>query len=211
MQDPEIRELTASEELSLEEEFDMQRKWREDEDKLTFIILARGPPQASIPPNSMQPPEDIVDPNDPRLDGFSMVGDVNLFFSGTIPSLNNAGKGEEQDDEAEEFTAEAEIMIAEPAYRRQGLAFEALQLMLCYATGCYAEVFSSASPPRSESDSVFFPKLPNPVPPTSLLTRISETNAPSISLFEKLGFRVTKRVEVFKEVEMRWCGASGSI
>jgi len=129
MQDPEIRELTASEELSLEEEFDMQRelsflytalcllirstgKWREDEDKLTFIILARGPPQASIPPNSMQPPEDIVDPNDPRLDGFSMVGDVNLFFSGTIPSLNNAGKGEEQDDEAEEFTAEAEIMIA---------------------------------------------------------------------------------------------------
>lgn len=27
---------------------------------------------------------------------------------------------------------------------------------------------------------------------------------PSIALFEKLGFIVTKRVEVFGEVEMRW-------
>jgi L-amino acid N-acyltransferase YncA len=27
---------------------------------------------------------------------------------------------------------------------------------------------------------------------------------PSIRLFEKLGFRITKRVEVFGEVEMRW-------
>ncbi|KAJ7255696.1 hypothetical protein C8J57DRAFT_598882 [Mycena rebaudengoi] len=45
---------------------------------------------------------------------------------------------------------------------------------------------------------------PLPFPPTSLLTRISESNVPSIRLFEKLGFSITKRVEVFGEVEMRW-------
>ena len=32
MLDPELRELTASEPLSLEEEHDMQRKWAEDSD-----------------------------------------------------------------------------------------------------------------------------------------------------------------------------------
>lgn len=48
------------------------------------------------------------------------------------------------------------------------------------------------------------PKLPSPVPPSSLLTRISLTNEPSIKLFEKLGFQIVRTVEVFGEVEMRW-------
>ncbi|THV01705.1 hypothetical protein K435DRAFT_750155 [Dendrothele bispora CBS 962.96] len=224
MQNPELRELTASEELSLEEEFEMQRKWREDEDKLTFIVLASSD---QLQPNSGSDSV-IIDPNDSHLDVLPMVGDVNLFLSGEIPSSSGSSdrtremkiavknqEDEQEEEEEDEFTAEAEIMIAEQAYRRQGLALEALQLMLRYATGCYMEHFSSASEntllSESSSSSQFhsqssepFPTLPNPIPPTSLLCRISEGNAPSIALFEKLGFQVTKRVEVFEEVEMRW-------
>lgn len=33
-----------------------------------------------------------------------------------------------------------------------------------------------------------------------------ETNFASIRLFEKLGFEITKRVDAFKEVEMRYRG-----
>ena len=38
MQDPAIRAATASEPLTLEEEHEMQGKWRGDGDKLTFIV-----------------------------------------------------------------------------------------------------------------------------------------------------------------------------
>ena len=44
---------------------------------------------------------------------------------------------------------------------------------------------------------------PLPVPKDHFVARIGMKNEPSIRLFEKLGFVITKRVEVFEEVEMR--------
>lgn len=168
MTSPELRELTASEPLTLEEEYEMQREWQVDEDKLTFIIHARRPlsesPAAEEPSPEMRWDWDA-------LCAMPMVGDVNLFLK--------------ESPEDEFFEAEAEIMIAEPTYRRHGLARAALELLLSYAAAPDAPA-------------------PLPVPRTRFVARIGAENVPSIALFEKLGFIVTKRVEVFGEVEMRW-------
>ncbi|KAJ7633128.1 GNAT domain-containing protein [Roridomyces roridus] len=193
MQDEELRELTASEPLSLEEEFEMQRKWQQDEDKLTFIVCAQAP--EPIEPGS------TVTPDDSRVSALQMIGDVNIFLHGLPPHLRGPPNA---DEEEEEFHAEAEIMIAEREYRRRGSALEALQLMLGYATASSNSQGFICPNPTSLQLQNDFQGSPLPVPPTSLLVRISESNAPSIRLFEKLGFRITKRVEVFEEVEMRW-------
>ncbi|EPS95687.1 hypothetical protein FOMPIDRAFT_1131879 [Fomitopsis schrenkii] len=176
MKSTELQELTASEPLTLEQEYEMQQKWREDEDKLTFIVLAN---------EARLSADDATDSTESDwLKTLPMVGDVNLFLKGN-PS-------------DEDFEAEVEIMIAEPAYRRRGLAHTVLQLFLSYAT--------SAAKASATTNLAGIP----PIPRTRLVARIGMQNAPSIALFEKLGFVETKRVEVFGELEMRWrAGAAG--
>ncbi|KAI1783728.1 GNAT domain-containing protein [Ganoderma leucocontextum] len=179
MTSEELRELTASEPLTLEEEYDMQRKWQEDEDKLTFILLLGTPEPFTSDAPPQQGDVGLPEVATNRLEALPMIGDVNLFFNG---ARDNGG---EDDD----FEVEVEIMIAEPAYRRRGIAHTALQLMLSYATD-----------PASPS--------PLPVARERLVARIGEKNGASIRLFEKLGFSVTKRVAVFEEVELRFSDAS---
>ncbi|TFY60381.1 hypothetical protein EVJ58_g5179 [Rhodofomes roseus] len=155
----------------------MQRKWREDEDKLTFIILAREPSTSQS--SSTSEPNSATDAS--WLTDLPMIGDVNLFLKG--------------DPTDEDFEAEVEIMIAEPAYRRRGLAHTVLQLFLSYATSACHHALPV--PP-------YHPHTLPSIPRTALVARIGMHNAPSIALFAKLGFVETKRVEVFEEVEMRW-------
>lgn len=46
---------------------------------------------------------------------------------------------------------------------------------------------------------------PLKIPLERLVTRIGSTNIPSRRLFEKLGFQISKRVEIFDEIEMKYC------
>ncbi|KAG0422834.1 hypothetical protein HPB47_001356 [Ixodes persulcatus] len=63
MKDPHLQEMTASEPLSLADEYAMQKSWCEDDDKCTFIVLDRKQYEES---------SDEVG---------AMIGDVNLFFN----------------------------------------------------------------------------------------------------------------------------------
>ncbi len=84
----------------------MQRAWLVDEDKCTFIVLSKQTAAAAAAGGD-------PDPNDLAAELAAMAGDVNLFFN----------------DADDRTAAEIDIMIAEPAARRQGLGREAVLLM----------------------------------------------------------------------------------
>ena len=85
--------------------------------------------------------------------------------------------------------------VPERSYRRNGFATEALQLLLSFATSHHYKPSGSNSP-NAVAHTL-------PIPAEKLVTRIGASNSASQALFAKLGFVVTRRVEIFKEVEMR--------
>ena len=108
MTDQELQRLTGSEPLNLEEEYQMQKAWRDSTDKCTFIILDKA---AEIYEEAGQ------DQNTVEI--ASMIGDTNLYM-------------QEPDGHDGLVTAEAEIMIAEMAARGKRLGWEAMSIMLRY-------------------------------------------------------------------------------
>ncbi|KAG0334279.1 N-acetyltransferase 9 [Podila humilis] len=142
--------MTASEPLTLEEEYEMQESWHVDENKCTFIILARNNPDLQITAGNVLEQK--------------MVGDVNLFFN----------------DHDDPHSAEIEIMIAEPDYRRQGMGLEAIRMMITYA-------FQSLNTTR-------------------ITAKISTENKGSIQLFlTQLGFVQISYSQIFEEVTLEKC------
>lgn len=74
----------------------------------------------------------------------------------------------------------------------------------------FAAIVCTFSPPRAkplviaDGYSLAYATSSLNMPPTHLIARIGRSNTPSIALFKSLGFGISKVVEVFDEVEMRW-------
>jgi hypothetical protein len=191
------KELTASEPLSLEEEYEMCDRWAADADKLTFILLdlARpaAPEQASWPPGGRvgamagdgallwvyRPLEVLQFLMPQKISNYT--GNKNQQKTHTPPHTHkninttttvNAFLNDPDDPS----TAELEVMVAEPGSRGRGIAAEALGLLMAYMV--------------KELDTARF------------IAKIGTSNMPSLALFAQLGFVEFRRVEVFDEVHL---------
>jgi len=105
-----------------------------------------------------------------------MAGDVNAFFTAWDAESDQPA---EQAHAAEApLLAEVELMVAEPSQRRRGLGKQAMLLFMQYVAERVPRV-------------------------CAFCAKIGEDNAPSLRLFEALGFREHKRLTVFQQVELR--------
>ena len=102
-----IQEATASEPLSLEEEYENQQSWRTSDDKLTFILCQ--PLLEEV--TSIR--AGVHDTND------KMIGDIN-FFIYAHPTLDD------------KLIGELDVMVAEHSCRRSGIGAASCASMLSY-------------------------------------------------------------------------------
>jgi hypothetical protein len=165
----------------------MQRSWRTDHDKLTFI--------ACQPLSKTQ--EDIAGTKIvlPGKDDTSerMLGDVNLFLT---PA----------DEDEEGCIGELELMIAPTSHRRRGYGRAAILAFLCYIERHLDEVleeYRKGVVGEGGKDGGKMKLL-------MLRVKIGGKNVKSIGLFEGIGFVKTDEGEnYFGEVELAFEGVVG--
>ena len=193
MQDETIRTATASEPLTLEEEYGMQRSWRTDPDKLTFIICQRLPHDVASSQH-----DHVIEPT--QKDGpTQMIGDVNSFFS-----LVDDDDGECADDSDSlaqansmqgagmppRVSAELELMIASTPNQGHGYGATALIMFILYILDHeeqLAEEFIH-SPSRSSTEPMRT-QLHYKSRLSRLTAKIDQKNVRSMKLFESvMGF-----------------------
>ncbi|KAJ6080072.1 hypothetical protein N7467_009825 [Penicillium canescens] len=205
MKDPEIQEATASEPLTLEEEYNMQLSWRTDADKLTFIVC-RPLSTASTPEEEPSQHQLQTESDGPP----NMVGDINLFLR-----IDDG----EQGNSPPKILGEIELMIAEKNNQRRGFGRAALLMFMRYIvqyqgaileefvagggvdvetvrklrTGVEVEVEANETETATASTLEF----------DYLCVKIGKDNLPSLALFESLDFEKSSGPNIFHELELR--------
>lgn len=162
--------------------------------ELTFIVLARGAEINGNTPN-------ILTKTD--IDSLPMIGDVNLFLKAS--EIESETEGEIEVMIAGEYrnnTSRSRELnnIPEPSYRRQGFAACSISALMHYVMrhGIYI-----AQPQKVSSINS---GVRDGCAASTLVVRIGQSNVASISLFQKLGFTITKEANIFGEIEMRFIG-----
>lgn len=185
-----LREATASERLSLPEEYAMQKSWRGDPDKLTFILSV---PSAGM--QSLTKSEDSTRKGYTVVEGIddkpsNLVGDVNLFLY--------------EDDDEEEIEGvtkfiymigEIEIMVARDEYQGQGLGKIAVLVFVLYVLKHQQEILMQDMGRYEKGGKAL----------KYLRVKIGKENMRSLGLFQKLGFtKTTEEPNYFGEWELRF-------
>lgn len=177
MKDPAIQEATASELLTLEQEYKMQEIWRQDADKLTFIVCQY---VAGVSDATETVQEGALDTED------DMIGDVNMFLT----------TSDDEDDGETRHMGELELMIATKAHQNQGLGRAALLTFLRFIAEHENDIMDEFLPSGTETCEVR--RL------SYFCAKIGEQNHRSIGLFESLGFvKTSTKPSYFGEFELR--------
>ena len=177
MKDPALLEATGSEPLSFEEEVEMQRNWKDDETKCTFIVhmTDRCLDFEKESKQSAQSEEVQFRVNE-NLEG--MVGDVNFFLSEMDDdegSDNETSLQQSEPPKEPRIQAEIDIMIAEKLCQGKGLGRAATSAMALYGI---TELNISR-----------------------IFCKINENNAASLNLFKSIGFEQCDYAACFQQLE----------
>ncbi|KAI1214648.1 GNAT domain-containing protein [Annulohypoxylon truncatum] len=191
MEDEKLRQATASEPLTLNQEYEMQESWRTTCDKLTFIIC-EGAPFSGLEDELSPVIAGQVDIPD------TMTGDVNMFLSPWIPDNEEEMQMVYDESETKTYcTAEIDIMIADPARRGKGLGRAAVATFMRYVLQNLEAILHEYDGFHVNDDYTH-----RKVVLKEMAAKIYEDNAASIALFKSLGFKQRGGVNYFGEVEL---------
>ena len=177
----------------------MQRSWRTDKDKLTFIVC--------LPlPRKEVSEEDVVSIGPGEYDSDeTMIGDINLFLLENEGETDNPITNDTATNGREtSLIGEIELMIARKELQRRGYGRAALLTFIEYVllnwhriAGEYAAYQNSCLEESPQPKCV--PEL------AYLRAKIHETNERSIRLFKSVGFATAgDGHNYFGELELRW-------
>ncbi|KAL2110078.1 hypothetical protein VUR80DRAFT_1637 [Thermomyces stellatus] len=198
MKDPDIQELTASEPLSLQEEFENQEEWRASGDKLTFILcLPRRSGEHGAGAGEGKGVRVGVDDAEGR-----MIGDVNLFLYPDDPDSEDEPQEEQTKGGNARVFGEVDVMLAERSHRRHGHGKAAVQTLLRFLRRNLRPILAEYASFTNQEGEVELVRL---------VAKIKDKNEASKTLFAGLGFVSTGEVNYFGEVEMVLEGFGGRL
>ncbi|KAK7456305.1 hypothetical protein CaCOL14_004349 [Colletotrichum acutatum] len=185
-----IQEATASEPLTLEEEYENQQSWRTSHDKLTFIICQPlGSSSTTASTEAVQAGE--VDASE------RMIGDINFFIYPYDDDEDEEGQAGAANEGL--YVGEVDVMVASKEHRGKGIGHAAVTTLLTYVHRNQARIFEEYVR-GEEGDQETTTKRAAQL--KGLMVKIKEGNAASIALFRRLGFVQKGEVNYFGEIQM---------
>ncbi|KAJ4863979.1 acetyltransferase (GNAT) domain-containing protein [Trichoderma breve] len=185
MKDPAIQEATASEPMTLEEEYENQESWRTSHDKLTFIVCE--PLSGAASDEARQIKAQVDDSPD------KMKGDIN-FFLYLADEDDDDEVAEPRESSTIRLTGEVDVMIANTQHRGKGVGEAAVRSILAYIRRNLPEILNEYA--QGEKLDVEKVQL------VGLMAKIKQENTGSRALFKKLGFKQEGEANYFGEVKM---------